>query len=87
MVAVAQRVAVADALDAGPVRRPGRRPPLLHADAQDAARTAARPSLSRLPRRLQRQNLQRCRHPLQRTRYTRLTLKSREFDNSLAKRR
>ena len=66
VVALAQRVAIAHALDAGPVRRPGRRPALLHAHAQDAARPAARSALPRLPRRFQRQNLQRRRHPLQR---------------------
>ena len=48
LVAGQELLAVADALDAGPVRRPGRRAAPLHADAQDAARPATRPALHRL---------------------------------------
>lgn len=46
LVAQQEHLADEDAVDARPVRRPGRRPPPLHPDAQEPAGAAARLALS-----------------------------------------
>lgn len=67
VVARAEHVAGPDAVHAGPVRRAGRRPPPLHAHAQDRARAAPRPALLRHQGGLLRQDVHGCRPAVQGT--------------------